>query len=86
MSKDAVKKQKSFKDKNNLPFELLSDESGQVCESFGVLTDMPLLGKKNTIVDRTTFIIDEEGNIAEVFENVKVKGHSEEIIKALKEL
>lgn len=86
MSKDPVKSQKSFKEKNDLPFELLSDESGDVCESYRVLTEMPLLGKKNNIIKRTTYIIDENGNIAEVFENVKVKGHEEEVIKALKEL
>ena len=86
MSKDPVKSQKTFKEKNNLTFELLSDESGEICESYKVLTEMPLLGKKHNIIKRTTYIIDETGNIAEVFENVNVKGHDEEVIKALKEL
>ncbi len=86
MSKDPVKSQKSFKEKNDLPFELLSDESGEICGAYGVLKEKSMFGKKFKGIERTTYIIDEDGNIADVFENVKVKGHDDEVIKALKEL
>ena len=85
ISKDSIKKQKNFKEKYELPFELLSDEDEKICNAYGVIKEKSMYGKKYMGIERTTFIIDEEGLIKKVFEKVKVAGHEKQVIEALKE-
>lgn len=85
ISKDSIKKQKNFKEKYELPFELLSDEDEKVCNDYGVIKEKSMYGKKYMGIERTTFIIDEEGVIKKIFEKVKVAGHEKQVIEALKE-
>lgn len=85
ISKDSIKKQKNFKEKYELPFELLSDEDEKICNAYGVIKEKSMYGKKYMGIERTTFIIDEEGIIKKVFEKVKVAGHEKQVIEALKE-
>lgn len=84
VSKDSIESHKKFKEKYKLPFLLLSDETLDVLKSYGVWKEKTLYGKKFMGVERTTFIIDEDGKIEKIFPKVKVKGHIEEIIKNIK--
>ena len=74
----------SFINKYNLPFVLLSDEEGKVCELYGVWKMKKMYGREYMGVERTTFLIDKEGNIMKIFPKVKVEGHVEEIMDQLK--
>jgi len=83
ISKDALKLHKKFQEKYNLPFNLLSDESGEVCEKYDVWKEKSMYGKKYMGIERTTFLIDESGKIIKIFRKVKVKGHINEILEFL---
>ena len=85
ISADPVDKHKKFSDKYELPFTLLSDEEKKVLEKYGVWKEKSMYGRKYMGIERTTFIIDENGKIQKIFPKVKVKGHVEEIKKILKE-
>ncbi|MGZ3709481.1 MAG: peroxiredoxin, partial [Bdellovibrionota bacterium] len=67
-------------EKYSLPFPLLSDESGKVCEAYGVWQEKSLYGRKFMGIVRSTFIIGPDGKIAKIFPKVKVKGHVDEIL------
>jgi thioredoxin-dependent peroxiredoxin len=84
VSPDSVGSHKKFKDKFELPFPLLADENRSVCESYGVWGKKSFMGKDYLGVLRTTFIIDEKGIVAHVFEDVKPAQHSGEILAKLK--
>ncbi|AAO90485.2 thioredoxin-dependent thiol peroxidase [Coxiella burnetii] len=83
ISKDSVKAHQSFKQKYNLPFTLLSDKDNTVCEQYGVMVDKNRFGKKYKGIERTTFLIDEEGVISAVWPKVKVDGHVAEVVGRL---
>ena len=85
ISADSPEDQKKFQDKYHLPYTLLSDTDKKVCEAFGVIKEKNMYGKKVRGIARTTFLIDGEGRIAKVFENVKPDGHAEEVLAAFKE-
>lgn len=80
VSRDSTDRHAKFKDTHDLPFTLLSDENGKVCEAYGVWKEKSLYGRKFMGIVRTTFIIDSNGKIAQIFPKVKVKGHVDEII------
>lgn len=84
VSPDSSKSHKKFKEKYDLPFVLLADEDHQVCEIYGVWGEKSMYGKKFYGVMRTTFLIDKEGKLVEIFEKVKPKGHSQQILSVLK--
>jgi thioredoxin-dependent peroxiredoxin len=83
ISKDNVQSHLKFKEKFNLPFNLLSDESLGTIKKYGVWKEKSLYGKKFMGIERTTFIIDEHGVIKEIFNKVNVKGHTEEVFNKL---
>lgn len=85
VSPDSVSSHKKFADKYNLPFTLLSDEEKNVLEKYGVWKEKSMYGKKYMGVERTTFIIDEDGKIKKIFNKVKVDGHNTEVMEALKD-
>ena len=85
ISRDSVESHQKFKAKYNLSFPLLSDESGEVCNAYGVWAEKSMYGKKYMGIERSTFLIDGTGKILRVWSNVKVDGHSEEILAAIKE-
>lgn len=85
ISKDSVKKHDKFKEKYNLQFPLGSDEGGDTCERYGVWAEKKFMGRKYMGILRTTFLIDENGTIEKIWKDVKVEGHTEEILKALEE-
>lgn len=84
ISPDSVESHKKFSDKYKLPFILLSDEKKSVVEKYGVWKEKSMYGKKYMGVERTTFVIDENGIIKKIFPKVKVDGHVEEVKKVLK--
>lgn len=86
ISKDSVKSHDKFKAKYDLNFPLASDENSDVCERFGVWVEKSMYGKKYMGIERSTFLIDEQGKIAQIWRNVKVPGHVAEVAKAIKGL
>lgn len=84
ISPDSVESHKKFAEKYNLPFTLLSDEPREVIEKYDVWKEKNNYGKKYMGVERTTFLIDENGMIKKIFPKVKVDGHDQELIEALK--
>lgn len=85
VSKDSVKKHDKFKAKYDLNFPLLSDENGTVCEDYGVWKEKSMYGKTFMGIERSTFLIDGEGKIAQIWRKVKVPGHVEAVAEALGE-
>ncbi len=85
ISNDSIEMHKKFIDKYKLPFTLLSDYKKEVVEKYGVWKEKNMYGNKYMGIERTTFIIDEEGMIMKIFPKVKVAGHVEEVLNALKE-
>ena len=83
VSPDSPKKHTKFKEKYALPFTLLADEEHQVCELYDVWGRKKYMGREYDGVFRTTFLIDAQGQIAKVFENVKPAEHSVEVLAAL---
>jgi thioredoxin-dependent peroxiredoxin len=83
VSKDSVESHKKFKTKYELPFNLLSDESTKMLEAYGVWKEKSMYGRKYMGIERTTFIIDENGIILEIFSKVKVTGHVKEILNQI---
>lgn len=84
ISPDSVESHKKFAEKYNLPFTLLSDEPREVIEKYEVWKEKNNYGKKYMGVERTTFLIDENGIISKIFPKVKVDGHDQELLEALK--
>lgn len=83
VSPDSSQSHARFKARHQLPFTLLSDSDHKVCELFGVWGPKKFMGRQYEGVLRTTFVIDSEGRIVKVFENVKPAGHSVEVLRAL---
>lgn len=83
VSPDDTKSHNKFKDKYDLPFTLLSDETKTMLNDYGVWQEKSMYGRKYMGVVRTTFIIDEKGKIEKIYDKVKVPGHIEEILKEI---
>ena len=86
VSKDSVEKHAKFRTKHDLATTLLSDAEGDVCERYGVWGEKKMYGKTFMGITRATFLIDGEGRIAKVWPKVKVAGHAEEVLEAVKAL
>jgi peroxiredoxin Q/BCP len=82
-SKDSVGSHQKFKTKYQLPFPLLSDESGTLCEAYGVWKEKSMYGRKYMGIERSTFVIGADGRIAKVYPKVSVPGHVGEVISDL---
>jgi peroxiredoxin Q/BCP len=85
-SPDPVKKHDKFRQKYELTFPLLADESKEILEAYGVWVEKSMYGKKYLGVERTTFLIGADGRIAQVWRKVKVPGHAEEVLAAARKL
>lgn len=83
VSKDSMESHIKFKSKYELPFSLLSDESMNMLKAYGVWKEKSMYGRKYMGIERTTYIIDENGIIIEIYNKVKVKGHIEEILNKI---
>jgi thioredoxin-dependent peroxiredoxin len=82
ISKDSEKSHAKFIAKYDLKVALGSDESGDVCEAFGVWVEKSMYGKKYMGIERSTFLIDPQGKVTQVWRKVKVPGHAAEVLPA----
>jgi peroxiredoxin Q/BCP len=86
ISRDSLKSHDKFREKEKLPFELLSDADEAVCKLFDVIKEKSLYGRKYMGIDRSTFLIDATGVLRREWRGVKVPGHAEEVLEAAKSL
>jgi peroxiredoxin Q/BCP len=84
VSPDGAESHAKFVRKYDLPFTLLADSEREVCESYGVWKEKNMYGKKSMGVERTTFVIDTKGIVRRIFPKVKVDGHSDQVLEAVK--
>ncbi|MDC3413419.1 thioredoxin-dependent thiol peroxidase [Aquibacillus sp. 3ASR75-11] len=85
VSPDSAESHQKFKDKHDLPFLLLVDEDHEIAEKYDVWKQKKKFGKEYMGIERSTFIIDNEGKLRKEFRNVKVDGHVEEALKYIRE-
>lgn len=85
VSNDPVDSHAKFREKFKLPFELLADEDASVSKAYGVYKQKNLYGKKYMGIERTTFIVDRTGRIAQIYPKVKVEGHVADVLAFLRE-
>ena len=83
ISKCSVKKHEKFCSKYSFEHELLSDEDNTLCEDFGVWKEKSMYGKKYMGIERSTFLINEDGLIIKSWEKVKVPGHVENVLESI---
>lgn len=86
ISKDPVPKIEKFRDKYRLSFTLASDADGDTIERYGSWVEKSMYGRKYMGIDRSTFLIDEQGVVRAVWRKVKVPGHVDAVLKAVKAL
>lgn len=86
VSKDSLKSHDKFKTKQQLPFDLLSDEEEQLCQLFDVIKLKKMYGKEFEGIERSTFVIDSKGVLRNEWRKVKAKGHVEQVLDAVAEL
>lgn len=86
VSKDPVKKHDKFVAKHELKVALVSDEESDLCETYGVWVEKSMYGKKYMGIERATYLIDGSGKIAQIWRKVKVPGHAEAVLEAVKAL
>ena len=84
VSPDSVESHDKFSKKYKLDLTLLSDETKEMLETYGVWVEKSMYGRKYMGVERTTVLIDEKGKVARVWNKVKVDGHAEEVLEAVK--
>jgi peroxiredoxin Q/BCP len=84
ISRDSLKSHENFKAKMQFPFELLSDAEERACAQFGVMKMKNMYGKQVRGIERSTFVIDEQGVLAREWRGVKVPGHAEEVLSFVK--
>jgi peroxiredoxin Q/BCP len=85
VSKDPPKKHRSFKEKQSLPFTLVTDEGG-LCEAYGVWREKTLYGRKYMGIARVTFLIDENGVVRKIWDPAKPAGHANDVLAAVEAL
>nr|WP_083529009.1 peroxiredoxin [Anaerosphaera aminiphila] len=86
ISKDSIKSHLKFKEKENIPFDLLSDSDKIVHENYGVLKPAKMYGKDVIKTIRSTFVFDKEGNLIKEYRDVKAKDHALEVLEYIKSL
>lgn len=83
-SRDSLASHEKFKTKHKFPFDLLSDPDEKLCRQFDVIREKTLYGRKFMGIERSTFLIDEDGKLRQEWRKVRVKGHAEEVLGAVK--
>ena len=86
VSRDSIKSHQNFKEKQAFPFELLSDADEKLCRLFDVIKEKNMYGRKVMGIERSTFLIDDKGVLRREWRKVKVPGHVDEVLEAVKEL
>lgn len=86
VSRDSLASHEKFKAKQKFPFDLISDPDEKLCRKFDVIQEKSLYGRKFMGVERSTFLLDEDGKLRREWRKVKVKGHADEVLEAATEL
>ena len=86
VSRDTVASHEKFKAKFSFPFDLLSDTEEKACQIFDVIKEKNMYGRKVMGIERSTFFIDATGKLRKEWRQVKVKGHVDEVLEALKDI
>lgn len=86
ISRDGVKAHENFKAKQEFPFDLLSDKEETVCNLFDVIKEKNMYGRKVMGIERSTFLIDGDGVLRQEWRKVKVDGHADEVLEAVRSL
>lgn len=86
VSRDKLSSHEKFKTTQKFPFELLSDEEEKLCKLFDVIKEKNMYGKKVIGIERSTFLIDDKGVLRNEWRKVKVQGHVNEVLEAVKAL
>lgn len=84
VSRDSVQSHRKFSEKLELPYPLLSDVDGAACRAYGVLKGKVLFGKEVAGIERSTFLIDQEGRLLAIWRKVKVSGHAEQVLEQIR--
>ena len=84
VSRDSLKSHAKFREKESLPFDLLSDPEEKLCRQFDVIREKTLYGRKYMGIERSTFLIDAQGVLRHEWRKVKVAGHAQEVLDALR--
>lgn len=85
ISKDNVARHDKFKAKHGLNVLLASDETGKTVEAYGVWTEKSMYGRKYMGIERTTYLVNPKGRIAEIWRKVRVKGHADDVLRKINE-
>ena len=86
VSRDSIKSHENFKRKQEFPFDLLSDSDENLCKLFDVIKLKKLYGREYMGIERSTFLLDSEGKLVQEWRKIKLKGHVEEVLEAVKQL
>ena len=86
ISADTIESHEKFKKKMNFPFDLLSDPDQKVCKLYDVIQEKNMYGKKYMGIERSTFLVDAKGVLRQEWRKVKVNGHAEAVLAAVKAL
>ena len=86
VSRDSIASHEKFKEKQGFIFDLLSDPDEKLCKQFDVIHEKSLYGRKFMGIVRSTFLIDADGNLRQEWRKVKVAGHADEVLEAVKAL
>jgi peroxiredoxin Q/BCP len=86
ISKDDTKSHQKFTEKQNLNFPLLSDETGEICEKYGVWQEKNFMGRVGMGIVRTSFLLDSNLKVLKLYEKVKVNGHVDQILQDIQNL
>ncbi|BCB59761.1 MULTISPECIES: peroxiredoxin [Halomonadaceae] len=86
VSRDGLRAQENFKAKQDFNFELISDKDETVCRLFDVIKLKKMYGKEHLGIERSTFLIDQDGKLAQEWRGVKVPGHAEDVLNAAQAL
>jgi peroxiredoxin Q/BCP len=84
VSRDSIASHEKFREKQSFPFDLLSDPDEKLCKQFDVIKEKSLYGRKFMGVERSTFLIDEDGKLRQEWRKVRVKGHAAEVLESVK--
>ncbi len=84
ISKDSLKSHENFKQKEAFPFQLISDESEALCQLFDVIKEKSMYGKTYIGIERSTFLINPQGQVVHAWRKVKVPGHVQDVLETLK--
>lgn len=86
VSRDSIKSHERFREKQGFDFDLISDPDEQACSAYDVIKEKNLYSKRIRGIERSTFLIDAEGRLRQIWRKVKVRGHVEEVLEAARAL